>query len=113
MNIHKASALVGISLVLAGGCVHASSRPEVSAVTGTGQINTVHVNYADVDLNKAAGQESLRRRVELAAERVCGVRPDLRGLADMSTWNHCRDTAVEEAIETVNSRVAALTVSSR
>jgi UrcA family protein len=39
----------------------------------TGETRTTAVRYSDLDLDTAAGQRKLERRLELAARDVCGV----------------------------------------
>lgn len=42
---------------------------------------SVHVRYADLDLSTKEGQDTLERRLDRAAQEVCGIDPRTSGLA--------------------------------
>jgi len=61
------------------------------------------VKFADLNLDSTAGASTLFRRIESAAERVCG---DPRGTRELFTENRlktCKGQAIERAVDTVNS----------
>lgn len=68
----------------------------VPATAGTMHAKSVAVSYADLDLSKSAGRDTLARRIATAVRQVCGGADarDLRGLADR---NRCRAEASEGA----------------
>lgn len=46
--------------------------PSVAFATPTSVTRSRHVSYADLDLTKASGQTTLRRRLWAATQEVCG-----------------------------------------
>jgi UrcA family protein len=66
----------------------------------------VHVKYADLNLNTAAGANVLYRRIRGAADQVCGV-SSTRELARLEQAKTCAAHAVADAVAAVN--VPALT----
>lgn len=68
-----------------------------SANCQTLQPRTARVSYADLDLASAAGRAMLERRVDAAADAVCG-RNGYVGLAEQRTAAACHASAVETAL---------------
>jgi UrcA family protein len=60
------------------------------------------VSYADLDISKPAGAKVLYRRIEAAAEQVCGIE-GRRDLSAMTRNRACIDEAVATAVARVNS----------
>jgi UrcA family protein len=60
------------------------------------------VSYADLDISKPAGAKVLYRRIEAAAEQVCG-NEGRRNLSAMTRDRACIDEAVATAVARVNS----------
>ena len=60
------------------------------------------VSYADLDISKPAGAKVLYRRIEAAAEQVCG-NEGRRNLSAMTRNRACIDEAVATAVARVNS----------
>ncbi len=58
------------------------------------------VAYQDLDLNSNAGVQALYRRIQFAADQVCG-QADTRELARLQVKKACVDRAVSDAIATV------------
>jgi UrcA family protein len=58
----------------------------------------VHVRYGDLDLATAAGYATLRQRLRLAAEQVCG---DGGGFALAARQHRCVLDAVDKALAQV------------
>ena len=73
-----------------------------SAVAGeTDDAPSVTVSYADLDLSKPAGAETLYRRIQAAARSVCGPRHS-RSLARVQAFRTCYEDAIEDALQQVN-----------
>jgi UrcA family protein len=64
----------------------------------------VHVKYADLNLNTAAGATVLYRRIRGAADQVCGVSSD-RDLARVTQAKACAAHAVADAVAAVNAPI--------
>ena len=63
------------------------------------------VKFADLNLNSLEGASTLYRRIEQAAERVCGGPVDMRELAVAVRISSCKVHSVERAVDAVNSTV--------
>jgi UrcA family protein len=61
------------------------------------------VNFADLDLNSSMGASTLYRRIEAAAERVCGGAPNGRELSIAARFSSCKEQAIARAVNVVNS----------
>jgi UrcA family protein len=62
------------------------------------------VSYAQLDLASEAGAETLYRRLERAAERVCGNADHRRtSLVERRAFNRCVDSTLETAISAINA----------
>lgn len=84
-------ALSALSLGLLAGQASAEPRDVIS----------VKVTFADLDLNKQAGAETLYRRIQSAARSVCG-RADAREIERRSEFRDCFDETVQAALKQVN-----------
>jgi UrcA family protein len=60
------------------------------------------VRYADLDLNRQAGQDRLARRIHKAAEMACGGDESTRDLAAQQGFKHCYTAAVDRAKLAIN-----------
>jgi len=65
------------------------------------------ISIADLDLTSRAGRAALDRRIEGAARRVCGRKPDVRALVAMSAYRECIDTARASTVEQVRVALQA------
>jgi UrcA family protein len=63
------------------------------------------VRFADLNLNSMEGASTLYRRIEQAAERVCGGPLDIRELSVAARLTSCKVQSVERAVGAVNSTV--------
>ena len=72
---------------------------------------SISVQYADLNLNHAAGANMLLQRINSAAVRACGGAPDIRLPAQRSAFDQCRKAAVSQAVAEVNSPVLTAMVS--
>jgi UrcA family protein len=74
------------------------------AVAAADDIPTVTVSYADLDLSKPAGAQTLYRRIEDAARTVCGPLAS-RELRRRRLWRDCYEQAVEDAVATADQAI--------
>lgn len=65
------------------------------------EIHSVTVRYGDLDLTSSAGAAALYQRIQGAARLACGYE-DHR-LARLPYVNHCNNSAISDAVATVNS----------
>ena len=65
------------------------------------EVTPVHVKYADLDLNDAAGAKVLYQRIRRAADTVCAV-PDTNQIAFIALKKQCMVKAIAEAVAQVN-----------
>jgi UrcA family protein len=63
---------------------------------------SVTVSYADLDMRRAAGANTLYTRLRTAAHSVCSPKPH-RGLEDRRDWNRCYSEALDEAVSATGS----------
>jgi UrcA family protein len=80
-------------LLLAFACVAITSQANCQTL----QPRTARVSYADLDLASAAGRATFERRVDAAADAVCG-RNGYAGLAELRAAAACHSRAVEGAM---------------
>lgn len=59
---------------------------------------SIPVSFADLNLNRSAGVDTLYRRLERATELVCGPREDGRNLALHRDQQQCRSHAMDAAV---------------
>ena len=64
----------------------------------------VVVQYADLDLNSAAGNKVLYARLSAAAERACGNEPSARDLKRHAQYRACFDTTLNRAVDKIGTR---------
>jgi len=97
----RAFNLRALSLALAGVAVVVSAAPAVAQTDD--RASAIHVSYADLDINTTAGARTLMTRIDQAADRACGERPDIRQLKQRSDFERCRKAAVTGAVAAVDS----------
>jgi UrcA family protein len=61
------------------------------------------VTYGDLNLEDPAGAAKLYRRIQSAAERVCGPSGLINSALVNPAWRDCVADAVDEAVEAVDS----------
>jgi UrcA family protein len=72
-------------------------------VTGT-EIKREVVKFADLDLNKDIGAETLIGRLRSAATRVCSPSPThLANFKDVADYDNCRGRALDSAVQDVGN----------
>jgi len=72
-----------------------------AATAAADEVDSVTVSYADLDLSKPAGVQMLYQRIKAAAHKVCSPLED-RQLQRMQQWRDCYETAVANAVTTIN-----------
>ena len=87
-------AVAALSATMLAGVTHAAG-PRDNAPTRA-------VTYKDLDLNSKAGVHALYKRIERAADQVCGD-VDVRDLQRMSVKKVCVERAVSNAVAAVSS----------
>ena len=92
-----ASALAITAAASFAGPAHAADASAGSAL----------VHYQDLDLNTAAGEATLKVRIALAANTVCGPL-DGRTLADRERFDACRDAAIASASPQMTAVIASV-----
>ncbi len=68
-------------------------------------VNTKQVQYRDLDLSSAAGQQRLATRIKYAVKQVCGD-PRAYSLAEKLDLVRCRRDAMESAMPKVARTIA-------
>lgn len=63
---------------------------------------SVTVNFADLDMHRAAGASTLYTRLRTAARSVCTPTP-ARDIASHRDWNRCYSQALDEAVSATGS----------
>jgi UrcA family protein len=63
------------------------------------------VRYADLDLSTPTGVATLHRRINLAADSICG--PKMTGPKLVALWSQCHAATVASASERVEIAIAA------
>lgn len=108
-NTVIATAIVGI---FAGAAMHASAQ-STTEVFGASMATKVEktVNIADLNLNSAAGQEVLHRRLSRAAEQICGPTDYRRagGLAESNRNRECAKQTLSRSLSKVYAAAVAST----
>ena len=100
MNAVVIKSAVAVALTAALSCTAHADRIN-GAVTVT-SAPTMIVSFAELDITKPRGLEVLYRRIEHAAEVVCGVDPSPRHLASTRNSLACYKTAIDDAVRQIN-----------
>ena len=66
-------------------------------------VPSVSVKYRAVSIGSPAGAQVLLKRIETAANTVCGGAPDIRLLNQWTSFEACRRSAVARAVVAVDS----------
>ena len=94
------AAAVGLWLVgIAAGTATAQTAPDYRASEA--------VSYADLDLSTTDGARTLLRRIDLAAQRVCGPEPSHSPLQPLLTafYSRCVRDSVDATVGRIDSPV--------
>ena len=63
----------------------------------------VTVSFADLNVSNPQGVATLYRRLQRAAEEVCGSQPQVREFTRRYTWSRCAGKALDDAVVWVHS----------
>jgi UrcA family protein len=66
------------------------------------KVKTQAVSYADLDLSKPAGAQTLYKRIKAAARHVCGPVDQYTFVTPPATFRACFDKAVADAVSQVD-----------
>ncbi len=91
-----------IALALCVCAASAQAGNESHSHDGAFETHSITVRYADLDLDSAAGLDTLYSRIERASRQVCG-RADGRNLALAAQWRACRNEALDTAISRIEN----------
>lgn len=100
----NASLCTRASSALALVCCAFASLPAFANAAGD-EVPRLTVSYADLDLTRAEGAQTLYRRLRSAARQVCDAGYDMRALAERARYRACVEKAVEEAVRTIDRDV--------
>jgi UrcA family protein len=89
-----------IKFAVAALAASAIINPAVLAQVGVERVS-VEVPYGDLDMSKPAGGETLLKRLEIAARKVCGTASP-RLIKQTVSVAKCRSQAVEDAVRREN-----------
>ncbi|HEY1725138.1 MAG TPA: UrcA family protein [Steroidobacteraceae bacterium] len=102
-TIHSKSPIVlSAALALVAGSILSAAPGAAAAATPAGDVPSVVVRYADLDLTSDRGAHILYRRIQGAANVVC-PQPDIRDLKAIVEAHACREQAIARAVQTVSS----------
>lgn len=83
-----------LAFLLLGSALAMSATPEPARIA---------VHYQDLDLSKPQDATVLYRRISIAARRVCNP-PGTTELAQLAKYSECYETAVNNAVSSVNQQ---------
>ncbi len=97
------------ALIFAAAILPVTVSPSAAGPAKADYIRDVEVSYSDIDLDTEAGARELLSRVEAAAYKACGGDPrrhrsyDLMPKLTRETFEHCRQNAIEAAVERLDA----------
>lgn len=97
--------LAAVPIIIGAMPAMAGGEPIV-ATAPRGQVYSMSVSYADLNLAEQGGVDRLMKRVTYAAEVVCDVSPDLRPLTQKQESSRCYRGAMARAENDINIAVA-------
>lgn len=84
-----------LGLIWVAAAVVSSTPAAAQTVNGT---EAVRVQYADLDINNAAGAKVLLGRIEAAAGRVCSGDVDTANMTRRTDFIACRSSAIQRTV---------------
>jgi UrcA family protein len=98
----KTGIWVSAAVLLVAAVSQSTARAAESGTAAIGGVEQTRVHFRDLNIDRPEGAAVLYRRIERAAERVCGE-PQLTGSYVISPfWRGCVTQAVEQAVATVD-----------
>jgi UrcA family protein len=92
-RLTRAGASAALALCACLAAYGASAEPSTKSVA---------VSFADLDLSKAAGAQTLYKRIKAAARQVCGPRDLYTHVGSQKQFRKCYDTAVANAVAEID-----------
>jgi UrcA family protein len=77
----------------------ATTEGKLNSVEG----NTVTVSFADLNLSKQAGAETLYGRLKTGARQACGGSQDFRNIGIRRLTRQCYNEALSGAVQSINN----------
>lgn len=90
-----------VASLAAAAAVLSCAAPALAQTSAS--LPSVAVKYTDLNIGSRAGAQALLKRIEAAANTVCGGAPDIRQLNQMASFEACRRSAVANAVVGVGS----------
>ena len=98
-------AAIGLMMGVASAlCVAVSAHAGSTADSAVRQHESVVVQYGDLNLNSGIGIKSLYSRLENAADKVCGRKPDVKELRMTMQYRACYQGALDRAVDKIGNR---------
>ena len=72
------------------------------AYNASAQPNAQTVSFADLDLSKAAGAQTLYKRIKAAARNVCGPADNYTFVTPNKAFRKCYDKAIADAVAQID-----------
>jgi UrcA family protein len=72
------------------------------AYNASAQPNAQTVSFADLDLSKAAGAQTLYKRIKAAARNVCGPSDNYTFVTPSAAFRKCYDKAIADAVAQID-----------
>jgi UrcA family protein len=88
-------------LCLAAAATLSCAAPVLAQTSDT--VPSVSVKYGHPNIGSPAGAQVLLKRIQAAANTVCGGAPDIRQLNQLASFEACRRSAVARAVAAVDS----------
>jgi len=106
MSNFKSTMIAGALALAAFGTPAFAAGPDDWRVETT----SVQVSYGDLNLDSDAGADAFLARVDRAATRACGNRPEWGPLMfdELTAFNACHKAATIQAVALVNSSVVSV-----
>jgi UrcA family protein len=70
-------------------------------------VPAISVRYGDLDLSRPAGAETALRRIERAADQVCGGMPTRRDFRRVRAHQACADQVIDETVARLGAPLVA------
>lgn len=73
-----------------------------TAAAAEPKVKSLAVSFADLDLSKSAGAQTLYKRIKAAARHVCGPTDQYTFVTSASAFRQCFEKAVADAVAQVD-----------
>jgi UrcA family protein len=97
--------LIAPALCLAAAATLSCAAPAGAQISDA--VPRASVKYDDLNIGSRAGTQALLKRIETAANTVCGGAPDIRQLSQLPSFEACRRSAIARAVVAVDSPMLA------